>query len=357
MTEEKTTIDKLKEARGVLVSLAADFKVAREKAMVSFRPKIIGKRLYFFFDLSSIVIVIKKYLSFIESEPVLLGFINGLNREIKFSEDNNEELFELGLKKIKNTEKKSWNWVYYELFKELVGSIKPFTNAIIKSLARGNTEPLRKVILEEFSPEKIKEVQEKEKEFKKELKKFGVYELCSPFIYKKLFNDFHKSLICWIDIHIMASEISGYDSTNKALIDKWEDLLIEFTNEYDVKTVINGKVEYIDYKKLGFADARKDSNEKTSAVKSWSLLTLFSSQNGRVKIDKFAWDRTRKQLFTKTKQDLSDKLKNYFGLKSDPIFFDKNQNEYQMSIKLTPPPAFRESWQDRDIFEAGNEDI
>jgi hypothetical protein len=137
--------------------------------------------------------------------------------------------------------------------------------------------------------------------------------------------------------------------TKKALIDKWENIQIKFLDEFNIKLTIKGKEEKSDYEKLGFADLRKNSPERSSYVNSWKLLQLFSTQEG--KINMYSRDQKDKDYLKKTKQGLSKRLKEYFGLNSDPIIHNEQKQEYKIKIKLIPSPDFRDDWRDRNIKE------
>ncbi|MFA6417072.1 MAG: hypothetical protein WCW61_02665 [Patescibacteria group bacterium] len=137
----------------------------------------------------------------------------------------------------------------------------------------------------------------------------------------------------------------------KELTKEWENVSITFKNKCDVKLTVDGKEEDSSYDKLGFADTRQDSSQKMAYVKSWGALILFSTQNGCIKLNSFSGNKTKKETFKKDIQDLSKRLRKYFGLKDSPIIYLKDNDAYQIKIKLSPSPEFRESWQDRNISE------
>jgi hypothetical protein len=152
----------------------------------------------------------------------------------------------------------------------------------------------------------------------------------------------------------MANEFSDTDSKlyKEPLTESWENIEIRFKNNHDITLRMDGNESDSDYEKLGFADTRQNSKQNSSYIKSWSTLILFSTQNGRIKMNIYAGNKAKKELFKKNKQDLSKRLKAYFGLQDDPIIYNEKNEEYQIRIKLVSPPEFRDAWSDRHISES-----
>jgi hypothetical protein len=187
-----------------------------------------------------------------------------------------------------------------------------------------------------------------------ELKEFKLDIVLKPKLHKRFLLDFNKSVMAWFNVSVMAAEFANTESKiyKEQLTENWENIEIRFKNNHDITLKIDGEESDSSYEALGFADTRQDSSQNSFYVKSWSTLILFSTQNGRIKISAYANNKARRGLFKKNKQDLSSRLKAYFGLKDDPIIYNEKNEEYQIKIKLISPPDFRESWSDRHISES-----
>jgi hypothetical protein len=232
-----------------------------------------------------------------------------LNKEIK-ENDKEGSLSGINLKKIKNSPKKSYNWMYYGLFKEMIAGTSLLAPALQKSLKTGNVAPLKKVIIDTDIEGQLKELQAMEKELIDARANIFI----KPKYYKKFFLDFHKTVIAWLKALEMANEFSDTDSKlyKEPLAEAWENIEIKFKNNHDIILKIDGEESDSSYEKLGFADTRQNSSQNAAYVKSWGTLILFSTQNGRIKINTYAGDKAKRDLFKKNKQDLSKRLKAYF---------------------------------------------
>jgi hypothetical protein len=225
-----------------------------------------------------------------------------------------------------------------------------YAPAYQKSLKAGSIAPIRKAIIDNNLQGQLEEIKGMEKEIKEA--KADIF--LKPKFYKKFFLDFHKTVIAWLEALEMANEFSDTDSKlyKEPLAEAWENIEIRFKNNHDITLKIDGDEKDSSYEELGFADTRQNSKQNSSYVKSWSTLILFSTQNGRIKMNMFAGSKAKKDLFKKNKQDLSKRLKAYFGLKDDPIVYNEKNEEYQIKIKLVSPPEFRDTWSDRHISES-----
>jgi hypothetical protein len=334
-----------------LNSLTDEFFSEYYKVIFSGKKLKVGNKLTISYDLPKLFLVIKKYIREIESSRILDGFMKALKQEVKVN-DRDGSLFGEDLNKIKNSKTKSYNWAYYSLFKAMLGEASVLASSIQKVLKSADVNSAKKML--ENTQKQIKEMEDMEEE----AIKLNLDTLLRPKIYKRFLKDFHKSVISWVDAYIMTSEFIDDEKTiNKdPLTDTWENIEIRFNDEYNVKLIIDGNEENSDYEKLGFADTRQDSDKKAKYVKSWGVLILFSARNGIIKMSEFAGDKTRKNLFIKSRSDLSKRLQNYFGSSDDPIVYKQDGEKYLIRIKLTPPNDFKDSWQDRNIYEHGKKE-
>lgn len=338
-----------KQLKNELDGLVMEFYKAYFKIIFSRKKIKLSEKLSMSKEVPGLFMVIKKYLNTIESAKAFSGFMIALNKEIK-ENDKDGSLSEIDLKTIKNTPTKSYNWMYYSLFKEMIIGTSLLAPALQKSLQTGNMAPLKKIIIDSDIEGQLKEIQAIEKELIDA--KADIF--IKPKYYKKFFLDFHKTVMAWLKALEMTNEFA--DTENKLykepLTDDWKNIEIIFKNNHDITLKIDGKEKDSSYEELGFADTRQNSSQNAAYVKSWNTLILFSIKNGRIKMNDYAGSKAKKELFKKNKQDLSKRLKAYFGLKDDPIVYNEKSEEYQIKIKLVSPPEFRDSWSDRRISES-----
>ena len=116
---------------------------------------------------------------------------------------------------------------------------------------------------------------------------------------------------------------------------KWQDITIEFINIFDVKISYHGKTLDSDYVALGFADGRTKDTESGKRKKSWDTLTSMSLTKGVFNLDKYT-GKQREQ-YKKHKQEISNILQAYFGLRSDPFDdFNDDSKTYHLKLRLIP---------------------
>jgi hypothetical protein len=326
-----------KQLKSELDGLVTEFYKAYFKIIFSRKKIKLSEKLSISAEIPGLFMVIKKYLNTIESAKVFGGFMTALNKEVK-ENDKDGALSEVDLKKIKNSPTKSYNWAYYSLFKEMIDGASLLAPALQKALKAGSMAPLRKVVIDSKLEEQLKKIQAMEKEIINA--KADIF--IKPRYYKKFFLDFNKSVMSWLKALEMANEFADTGSKlyKEALTENWENIEIRFKNNHDITLKIDGNESDSYYEKLGFSDARQNSSQNASYVKSWNTLILFSTQNGRIKINTYAGNKAKRDLFKKNKQDLSKRLKAHFGLKDDPIIYNEKNEEYQIKIKLISPPDF-----------------
>lgn len=343
-----------KQLKNELDALVTEFYKAYFKVIFSRKKIKITDKLSMSAEIPNLFMVIKQYLNTIESAKALSGFMTALNKEVK-ENDKDGALSEVDLKKIKNSSTKSYNWMYYSLFKEMIMGASIYAPSYQKSLKAGSIAPMRKAIVDNDLQGQLKEIKEMEKELI--AAKADIF--IKPKYYKKFFLDFHKTIMAWLKALEMANVFSDIDSKlyKEPLTDTWENIEIRFKNNHDIILKIDGKEKDSSYEELGFADTRQNSKQNSSYVKSWSTLILFSTQNGRIKMSTYASNKSKRELFKKNKQDLTKRLKAYFGLKDDPIVYNEKNEEYQIKMKLVSPPEFRDSWSDRRISESNTKKL
>lgn len=109
---------------------------------------------------------------------------------------------------------------------------------------------------------------------------------------------------------------------------KWENLSIKFRDGHNVDIFLGNKlIAKTDYKKMGFEN-KKTRNPNIQ----WDMLRILSSVNGELSFDGAKVITNGK----KRKQYLSDSLKDYFGINSDPFYSYKKEKSYRIKINLIP---------------------
>ncbi|MFA5080787.1 MAG: hypothetical protein WC472_04185 [Candidatus Paceibacterota bacterium] len=106
---------------------------------------------------------------------------------------------------------------------------------------------------------------------------------------------------------------------------KWDEITIKFIDGHNVKIKVRGNLYNKDYKDMGFDDSKNKKPDKQ-----WALLKILSENRGSI-----AWgdsDATKK--IKKTKQLLSDGLKNYFEKSDDPFRKYKKGSGFGYEIKI-----------------------
>jgi len=110
---------------------------------------------------------------------------------------------------------------------------------------------------------------------------------------------------------------------------KWDEILIKFIDGHNVKIKIRDEVYNKDYKEMGFDDSKTKKPDKQ-----WALLKILSKNRGSI-----SWgDSEATKKIKKTKQLLSDGLKNYFEKSDDPFRKYKKGSGfgYEIKIELLP---------------------
>ena len=334
--------EKAKQLKKNLDVIIDEFTDEYYKVLFSPKKMKVGNKLSISYELPRLFVIIKKYIREIESSRILDGFMKVLRQEVK-ANDHDGSLFGENLNKIKNNKTKSYNWAYYSLFKAMLGEASVLASSMQKILKTADVNSAKKML--ENTQKQIEEI----KNMEEEIIKLNLDTILRPKIYKKFLKDFHKSIISWVNAYIMTSEFIDDEETitKEPLTDKWEDVGIIFNDDINIKLVIDNKEENSDYEKLGFADTRRNLFKKAVYVKSWNILMLFSIRNGVIKMSDFAGNKNKKELFKKDRQDLSKRLKRYFGLADDPIVYEPDGERYRIRIKLTPSPDFRDSYLDQ----------
>ncbi len=108
----------------------------------------------------------------------------------------------------------------------------------------------------------------------------------------------------------------------------WKNIIIQFTNSDYVNIQVAGHSHPTGFADMGFVDRRT-----SKPTIQWGLLSLLAKGGGELPNSSSDVD----DKYKKHKQILSDKLKDYFNLESDP--FETYKSGYKTKITLVPPPA------------------
>ena len=328
---------------------------------MSFKIQKIGKKyIWSYSSLPSLIAVIKKYIYEIELNKILRDYISALNSDADKGFENGilegKDITKLEgglIKRFFNS--KSYSWVYYPLLKEIISGGNIMAIALEKSIRAKNFEPMKKALKETSVDEELKEIR-KDKKYAKLLDSLFI-KFQKPFIYKKFLMSIHGDIMPWLDVKILAVNLP-IDDFKEPLTDKWGNITVKFIDDKIIKLTIEDKEEDSDYQKLGFADTRSNLFKRSAYVKSWGMLIAFAVKNGTIKAIEFPSDKKEKDIANKDRADLSQKLKSYFGLKDDPIVYDRDNQTYKIRIKLIPSPDFRDSYLDikKRIFDVNRKE-
>jgi len=107
----------------------------------------------------------------------------------------------------------------------------------------------------------------------------------------------------------------------------WSKITVKFMDGHNIKIVAGDYIYDADFKELNFHNSK---NKKPNVQ--WELFKSLSENNG-----KFSWDNNFASLkIKKRKQLLSQGLKEYFQIKSDPFFSYRKEKGYKIKINLAP---------------------
>ena len=146
-----------KQLKNELDTLVMEFRKAYFKVIFSRKKIKITDKLSMSAEIPNLFMVIKQYLNTIESAKALSGFMTALSKEVK-ENDKEGSLADIDLKKIKNNPTKSYNWMYYSLFKEMITGASLYAPAYQKSLKAGSIAPIRKAIIDNNLQGQLEEI-------------------------------------------------------------------------------------------------------------------------------------------------------------------------------------------------------
>lgn len=106
----------------------------------------------------------------------------------------------------------------------------------------------------------------------------------------------------------------------------WNNVVITFLDDRRVKMSVSGKEHTADYVELGLTG---HGNPPTPSVL-WSFLKVLGQLNGEIEIK----DPEAKDQYKKQKQQLSQFLKKYFSLDTDPFHPYKNEKSYKTKFTV-----------------------
>lgn len=105
----------------------------------------------------------------------------------------------------------------------------------------------------------------------------------------------------------------------------WESVYIKFLNGYDVRiSYPNMKTEVFDYKDMGFMDGKTREPDLK-----WKLLQTIAEHNGALTKEHFDRKLTRN-----VKYELNQRLKQFFGMKENPIENYTKKRGYEARFTL-----------------------
>lgn len=112
---------------------------------------------------------------------------------------------------------------------------------------------------------------------------------------------------------------------------KWENITIQFFNGDEVLIKCGDLTRHTNYEEMGFLDKRtKSTTNKPN--RQWKFLKGLSETKGEI-----SWRSSKATLKgKKQKQLLSERLKKYFGIDSDPFYSYKNERAYKIRLTLIP---------------------
>jgi hypothetical protein len=113
---------------------------------------------------------------------------------------------------------------------------------------------------------------------------------------------------------------------------RWEEITMTFLNDHEVIVEAKKETHQTTYQAMGFQDEKRKLPNKQ-----WTLLMLLSTQGGSI-----SWENANKlnlrqiNAIKKQKQSLSEALKAYFQIESDPFMDYKEEGAYKIKINLIP---------------------
>lgn len=117
---------------------------------------------------------------------------------------------------------------------------------------------------------------------------------------------------------------------------EWKNFIIQFTNENEVFIQVNRFKHNANCSEMGFADNRF-SNPQPNA--GWIFLWVLARYNGELAIK----DPDAKDIYKKQKSLVSEVLKSYFSMESDPFYPYQETKSYKTRFTLLPPPEEAEN--------------
>lgn len=107
----------------------------------------------------------------------------------------------------------------------------------------------------------------------------------------------------------------------------WSKVTIKFIDGHNIKIVAGDYLHDADFKELNFQNSK---NKKPNVQ--WKLLEFLSESKGKI-----SWNsRFASPKIKKRKQLLSDGLKEYFQIESNPFFTYRREKGYKIKINLAP---------------------
>jgi hypothetical protein len=106
---------------------------------------------------------------------------------------------------------------------------------------------------------------------------------------------------------------------------RWQDITIQFVNNHDVRVSAKTTAATVNFKEMGFEDARKGLPNTQ-----WALLKILAENKGQINWgDSEAADNVKKK-----KQILSETLKAFFRIDDDPFYPYREEKTYRAKFTL-----------------------
>ena len=135
---------------------------------------------------------------------------------------------------------------------------------------------------------------------------------------------------------------------------QWEDITIRFLNGDEVLMQAKGLRKHSNYEEMGFLDKRtKSPKTPNKPNKQWLFLKGLSENRGKI-----SWRNSNASAQGKKhKQLLSQTLKEYFGIDTDPFYSYKKEGAYKIKINLIPEMGGNENIKESDLEKFYREQV
>lgn len=117
---------------------------------------------------------------------------------------------------------------------------------------------------------------------------------------------------------------------------EWKNFIIQFVNKNEIFIQVNRFKHSANYSEMGFADNRFNNPQPNAG---WTFLWVLAKFNGELTIK----DQGAKDTYKKQKSLVSEALKSYFSMESDPFYPYQETKSYKTRFTLLSPPEEAEN--------------